>query len=336
SYDVQRAISSAINASCYSRENYGITVYAVGFSDEADEDTLQKIAECGLGMYRKSDNVSALREFYKDVASSIVSASRHSQTIEMQGNITYSKLYPDSYIFIEYEPLLQEQYFAELSKIVEIKNFDNCNFTVFIPNEVRVSDAKLTSYSAEHWTDGLKVNDNVIYNLSLFSKDYTGLGDPFFINIPVQYLRRGSNYFELRTGDSLDNSTGCSLNNTLIYVANVQGSASYNDVLEKAVGCEWFIEFDDGDTISINVPPDYNGNKKCNYTNQQIISGIPGYDLNDTYDDAMFKLLSNLDFDKDGRIFINLKENDLIVGAISVGKVPYPWGPAIAEIRVFG
>ncbi|MEM2130907.1 MAG: VWA domain-containing protein [Candidatus Woesearchaeota archaeon] len=336
SYDEIRAISSAINASCYAKENIGVNVYAVGFSDDADEDTLKKIADCGSGVYTKSNNITKIKEFYKDVASSIVSASRHSQTIEMQGNITYSVLYPDSYIFIEYLPETSQANFGEISKIIEEKNFQNCSFNISILNEIRVSDAKLTSYSAEHWTDSLIVNGNNVYNLSLFSKDYTGLGDPFIINIPVSYLNKGNNFFEIRTGDNIENSTGCSLNNTFIYTANVLSSASYNDILEKAIGCNWFIEFDDGENISINVPPDYSGEKICNYTREQILSGIKGYDLNDTYDDAMFQLLSNLDFDKDGRIFINIKENDLIVGAISVGKVPYPWGPAIAEIRVFG
>ena len=59
------------------------------------------------------------------------------------------------------------------------------------------------------------------------------------------------------------------------------------------------------------------------------------YNANDTYDDAMYKLMSNLDLDGDGRVDINLVKNNLVVNAISVHKVPYPWGPAIAEVRVW-
>ena len=78
------------------------------------------------------------------------------------------------------------------------------------------------------------------------------------------------------------------------------------------------------------MPPAYSGTKECYYTNSSI-----SYDANDTYDDAMFNLLDNLDFDDDGRIYVNIKESNLVVGAISVGKVPYPWGPAIAEVKVW-
>jgi hypothetical protein len=174
------------------------------------------------------------------------------------------------------------------------------------------------------------VNNNPVYNLSFFSSDYTALGDPFVINIPASYLTAGNNTFSIRTGDSPTNSTGCSNNNTLIYTSQVKATVSYSDVLENAVGCKWHIDFDDGENTTINVPQAYSGSKDCYYTNI-----TRSYDVNDTYDDAMYKLLDNLDFDNDGRIYVNIKESNLIVGAISVGKVPYPWGPAIAEVRVW-
>ncbi len=320
----------AIEAACDAREDYGIKVYAVGFSDNADESTLQGIAACGEGIYRKSNNISALQEFYSDVASSIISASRHSQTIEVEGNITNSILFDDSYIELTYNPVIQPPQFGEISIVVEEKNFDNCTFDVYIPPDIRVSDAKLTSYSAEHWTDALIVNNNQVYNLSTYSPDYTSLGDPFLVNIPVSTLQPGNNTLNIRTGDAPDNYTECSVNNTFIYTAQIKASVSYSDVLEKAVGCSWLVEFEDGDNTTVNVPPDYAGAKNCYYTPTQI-----SYDANDTYDDAMYNLLDNLDFDDDGRIYVNIKESNLVVGAISVGKIPYPWGPAIAEVRVW-
>ncbi len=324
------AINDAILAACNGREDYGITFYAVGYSTASHEGTLQGIALCGEGVYARSENVTVLREFYQDVASSIISGSRHAQTIEIQGNISTNILYDDSYIQVDYIPIVDPPQFGEISLIVEEKNFDNCSFNVYIPTDIRVSNAKLTSYSSEHWTDGVVVNNNGVYNLSIFSRDYTAMGDPFLINIPATVLIGGNNSFFMRTGDSPDNNTECSKNNTFIYTAQVQASVSYSDVLEKAIGCEWFVEFDDGENISINVPPTYSGAKKCYYTTALI-----DYDANDTYDDAMFNLLDNLDFDDDGRIYVNIKEQNLIVGAISVGKVPYPWGPAISEVRVW-
>ncbi len=323
----------AIQAACDAREKYGITVYAVGYSTEADEPTLAGIATCGDGLYTKSDNITGLQNFYQDVAASIISASRHSQTIEISGTggIASSILYDDSYIKIDYNPITDPPQFGEISIIMEEKNFNNCTFNVYIPPDVRVSSAKLTSYSSEHWTDALSVNGNPVYNLTYFSSDYTPLGDPFIVNIPANYLSGGNNTFSIRTGDSPENFTGCSLNNTLIYTSQVQATVSYSDVLEKAVGCTWNIDFDDGGSTVINVPATYNGTSQCYYTS--INHAYPN--TNDTYDDAMFNLLDNLDFDDDGRIYVNIEESDLVVGAISVGKVPYPWGPAIAEVKVW-
>jgi len=326
------AIQDAIQAACDARQEYGITVYAVGFSDNADETTLQGIADCGNGIYRKSDNITALQQFYQDVASTIISATRHSQTIEIEGSgdISESILYGDSNIDIEYDPLVDPPEFGEISIIVEEKNFPGCSFNVYIPGDVRVSNSKLTSYSSEHWTDALIVNNNSVYNLSDYSTDYTAMGDPFLVNIPVPTLQAGNNSFFIRTGDSPLNYTECSKNNTLIYTAQFTASVSYSDVLEKAIGCEWSIEFEDGENTTVDVPPTYTGTKQCYYTNASI-----SYDANDTYDDAMYNLLDNLDFDDDGRIYVNIEEQNFVIGAISVGKIPYPWGPALAEVRVW-
>lgn len=324
------ASDDAIQAACDARSDYGITVYAVGVSDEADEPTLDGIAVCGDGIYAKSNNVTVLQEYYQDIASTIISTSRHAQTIEVEGNLTASILYGDSYIRLDYTPVSEPPQFGEISIITEEKGFDNCTFNVYIPPQIRVSDAKLTTYSSEHWSDALIVNSNQVFNLSEYSEEYTTLGDPFVINIPSSILLPGNNSFYIRTGDSPENSTDCSLNNTLIYTAQVKASVSYSDVLEKALGCEWVVEFDDGDNTTIDVPQGYSGSSKCYYTGESI-----SYNQNDTYDDAMFRLFDILDFDDDGRIYVNIKQSNLIVGAISVGQIPYPWGPAIAEVRVW-
>ncbi|MBN2422445.1 VWA domain-containing protein [Candidatus Woesearchaeota archaeon] len=322
----------AIQAACDAREDYGIIVYAVGYSDEAQESTLQGIADCGDGIYRKSDNLSELQDFYEDVASQIISASRHSQIIEVEGegDIAASILYGDSYVDLDFTPITDPPEFGEISVIVEESDFDNCTFNVTIPQGIRITNAKITSYSSEHWTDELIVNGIEVYNLSFYNDDYTTLGDPFIVNIPSSILNLGDNTFSIRTGDSYENFTGCSLNNTFIYNALLKSSVSYSDVLEKAVGCTWFIEFENGGDTTVNVPPSYNGTKNCFYS-----AALIDYDQNDTYDDAMFRLLDNLDLDDDGQIFVDLEEQHFVIGAISVGKIPYPWGPAITEVRVW-
>ena len=41
------------------------------------------------------------------------------------------------------------------------------------------------------------------------------------------------------------------------------------------------------------------------------------------------------DFDDDGKIYVDLDENDLVINSISIMKIPYPWGPSVAEVRVW-
>jgi hypothetical protein len=319
----------AIEAACQAREDYGITVYAVGFSNSADNDTMRAIAECGDGLFTQSDNTVALQDFYDDVAQSIVSLSRHAQTVELTGELSASVLYGDSYIGINYSPQVSPAQFGEIALNFEEKNFQNCTFNVSIPAGVRVTDAKLTSYSSEHWTDGLMVNGVTVYNLSEYNFDYTALGDPFAIMIPPASLASGNNILSIRTGDSPENSTGCSLNNTFIYSGAVSSSVSYTDVLKTAVGCRWSVETESS-ILAMDVPLDYAGSKLCSYTSSNI-----SYDGQDGTDVAVYNLLRGLDFDLNGRINIDVSEQDLQIESIFVEQVPSLWGPTIAEVRVW-
>ena len=42
-----------------------------------------------------------------------------------------------------------------------------------------------------------------------------------------------------------------------------------------------------------------------------------------------------IDYDNDGRIFLNFEQEDLTIGSRVVHDVPYLWGPTIAEVRVW-
>jgi hypothetical protein len=320
----------AIEAACDAREDYGITVYAVGYSDSADEATLEAIADCGEGIFEKSDNTSSLLEFYQDVAASIVSASRHSQTIEIEGSLAESILYGDSFLNFTYTPTISLPEFDEIALSFEEKNFKNCTFNISLFKDLRITEAKLTSYSSEHWTDYVRVNNLEVYNLSKYNSDYTILGDPFIVDVPPQILAWGNNSFYMRTGDIPENSTGCSLNNTLIYTGMLKSSVSYSAVLESADGCSWTIETEDSGFISADVPKSYSGPNTCSFSNAQI-----SYNTSDSIDVAVFQLLSNLDFDDNGKININIEEADLDIQSIFVGNVPSLWGPAVVEIRIW-
>jgi hypothetical protein len=324
------AAQDAILAACQAREKYGIKAYAVGFSDDAEEDTLESIAECGDGSYIKSNNITALKQFYEDVASSIVAASMHSQTIQLQGEMKDTILYGDSYIELNYTPVIEPPRFGEIAIITEQNHFQNCTFDVSIPEDIRVIEAKLTSYSAEHWTDGLIVNGNVIYNLSSYNPDYTELGDPFIVNIPSMMLNSGENNFYIRTGDYPENSTGCSLNNTFIYTGLIQSSVPYSSVLAEAEGCEWSVEFNDGSFEDINAPIGYTGDNECTFTSAGI-----DYNTNDTLQEAAYQLFEQLDFDDDYRVDVNFDDMNLFINSFLVPGVPSMWGPAIVEARIW-
>lgn len=329
---------SAINATLYSAQrlvnDFGVIIYTIGFGPvndcSASGDLLRRIAEIGNGTFQNTTNITQLYNIYKNISDEIIlRINQTSQTIYVEGSIEPTKLFGDSYINVNYTPITSPPGFGEIELSIEEK-LKNCTYNISIPAEVRVIDAKATSYSAEHWTDYVDVDNNTVYFLGDYSSNYVTLGDPFIVQIPNTFLSSGAHNISMGTGDTVINSFNCSLNNTLIMRGMIQSAVTYSDVLEKAVGCKWNIDFDDGSNIVLNVPPEYNGTKTCYYTSLNI-----SYDANDTYDDAMFRLMDQLDFDDNGKIFVNLDENNFIINAISVQKVPYPWGPAIAEVRIW-
>ena len=121
-----------------------------------------------------------------------------------------------------------------------------------------------------------------------------------------------------------------SKNNSMIYTIAAESSVAYSEVLEKAEGCDWTIETEESTFISASVPGSYSGTAECNYTSTGI-----SYDEDDSISKAVYELLENLDFDLDGRIDIDIEAQDLEIEALWVSQVPYLWGPAIVEVRVW-
>jgi len=319
----------AIEAACDAREGYGISVYSVAFSDDADTATMQKIAGCGEGLSAQSSDVTELQSFYQSVATSILVSSTHSEVVDVIGGVGSSTLYGDSYILMNYTPTSDPLQFDELSLLFTERNLPNCTATVSIPSGIRVVDAKITSYSSQHWTDGLDANGNQVYALSAYSANYSSLGDPFIVAIPPGFLSSGNNTLVMRTGDSPQNSTGCSLNNTFMYTGAVKASAPYSNVVESADGCLWVIETVDG-WVQIPVPSGYSGANRCSYN-----STGASYSQNDGIQSTSYQLFSNLDFDHDGKLDVNVQSQGLQIASSKVSEVPSLWGPAIAEIRVW-
>jgi hypothetical protein len=333
------AIQDAIQAACDARQKWGIQVFAVGYSTSADESTLEGMATCGEGIYAKSDNTSALSDFYNQVVLNIIAATVKSQTVIVSGgNLSESNLYGDSYIFYKYTPIIEPPQPNEISVEIQSSQFNNCSATVTLPSGIRIADAKVTSYSGEHWTRTLSINSNPVYNLSEYNTNFTTLGDPYLIHAPPSLFINGSNVFYVDTGDDSVNSTGCSKNNSLIYTALVPSSTERSPVVQNTIGCNWTIQFED-DTFSNKIIPvgcsGISPCPRCSYiaTNHTLENN--SYDPTDAYDIAVFNLLKKLDFDDNGKIFVNLDAIDIEIIITTITSVPYLWGPTLVRARVW-
>jgi len=329
------AVDNALYSAQRLKDDLNATIYTIGFGPmstcQLANNTMKNIADIGNGTYQESSDTAELKIIYQNISQEIITkVAQPAQPIIFKGNLTYSTMYPDSYIEVEYIPIAEQPAFDEIALSIEEDKFDSCSPSFDIPSGMRITDAKVTSYSGEHWTDSLVVNGLKVYNLTDYFLDYGRLGDPFFVYVPVNFLTNGTNTLKIETADSITNKTGCSLNNTIIYTGLIKSSVSYAAVLPNSEGCSWEIEFYDGTTSTINIPQGYAGTKTCYYTTSSI-----EYDQNDSVDLATYKLLNSLDYYGEGRVFVNIDEHDLVVSVISLQNIPYPWGPAIAEVRVW-
>lgn len=318
-----------------------ITVFTIGFGDGMSaqgHETMRQTA-CNDSLYYNATNVSLLAEIYKNISNIILASANYtSQTITVTGDISHSLLHPTSYIELNYTPVMSNPLPNEISVEMQTDQFNNCLVDIEIPSGIRVGDAKVTSYSGEHWTKTLIVNSNLVYNLSQYGSDYTSLGDPYIIHTPPLLLVNGTNTICIDTGDEPVNSTGCSKNNTLIYTALVPSATARSGVVEHTDGCEWTIQFEDNTNSTKSIPADYaanGGTDKCSYTEANHTLADGAYDDTDAYDIAVYNLLRTLDFDHNGKVFVNLEAEDIEIVITTVYSVPYMWGPTLVNVRVW-
>ncbi|MEM4260440.1 MAG: hypothetical protein QXG00_04345 [Candidatus Woesearchaeota archaeon] len=337
----ENAFEQVINISCYLHNYYNVSIYTVAFGIGTSlyaTRMLNKSASCdNSSHFYLANNVSGLADIYQDIADSILNSfsTRESQIIIVSGgNYEESILYPDSYIEYNYTPLVNSPDVNEIELVIETPKFNNCTPVVDIPGGVRVIDSKIVSYSGQHWTDFVSINGVEVYNLSKYDNEsYIRLGDPFIVQIPpTNLLIPGQNYLNLRIGDSPLVSTNCSTNNSFIYTILVNSSTSRSTVLPSKEGCNWTIESEDFVNKTFSIPTSYSGNRQCNFTN---MSHVNSYDPNNAYDVSVYEILRQLDFDNDGRIIVNLEQEDLEVIVLLVSGLPYQWGPSVIEAKVW-
>jgi len=79
----------------------------------------------------------------------------------------------------------------------------------------------------------------------------------------------------------------------------------------------------------MTIPASYTGLMNCSYNSTDIV-----YDPEDAYQLGTYQILSRLDFTKDGRLSVNLNEEDLEIVVTTISKVPYMWGPTRVRLEV--
>ena len=319
------ALNEAIASACDMWDQDKITIFTVAYGLGADSDGLRAISEgCTDGMHFDAANLTELIDIYINISKQIESLSYQEQIPIIEGDIS-SVLMPGSYIEATYHPYYQEQ-FGLLTIRGQTPSFTSqgTQGLLSINNPDMLRDASVLSYSGDRWTSMVSVNNNVFYNISDYGANYTMIGDPYRIMVPLELLMSGNNDFIL----SLTNVSYASPDNKITYTAYINNSISaYGQVVARAEGCNWNIMQADGNIFSISIPSSYTGAKECHYHNQS-------YDTGDAYDISAYSLISQLDINNDGSIDIYLTEQDLIIESNVIENVPSLWGPALFEVRV--
>jgi len=319
----------AINASCEAFNDHGIITHAVAFGEDADEATMQQIANCGNGTYYFS-NTQNLSALYEQIAQDIISTIYQEQTIITEGGNPYTQLLPDSYIEFSYDA--PSTPFGLI--ITAEKEFDSPGSTTFsIPEDAEVLEARATSYSGQLWTDYVNINSNRIYDIDSYNTYYTELGDPFSINFPISEILKepNNNTVQLTVSTSEGESSQGSISDKIIYTIT-KNASRFSPILTSASGCIWTIEFENGGTqfITIKIPESYGGEEICTYTEANELS----YNQNDAIQTATAYLLQELDLDNNYKIDVHFTQQDLEISLSEIIGIPFDWSTTV-EARVW-
>ena len=232
------------------------------------------IANCLDVRYAQSNNVDELKKIYGAFGELFVKLGYTTQKAIITGNVNFNNiLYPDSRIEFQYSSGLNPYEYGEISLTKETARLkDLTGDTISTPykegwfnisNQVKVVDAKITSYSSDYWTDMLWINSSAtgswkeIYNLTYYGNDYTILGDPFIIHIPADKVSSGNNSVRIQTGINPSSATGGSPDDRVIYTLRIKGFVPYSDVpfntSENATDdAIWRLNNSVGDYVDIN------------------------------------------------------------------------------------
>ncbi|MFH1331787.1 MAG: hypothetical protein ABIH63_00700 [archaeon] len=328
-----------IRKACEAHNLYNISIYAVAFGNVGSQaiSTLNQSACCdNCDHFYTSNDAEELVEIYKRIAQDMVIISFAQQGLNVTGNVTESTLYPDSYIEVTYTPTSTLKYGNIPVPLESLPFGNNISEGIFeVPTNVNVLDVKVTSYSSDKWTDYLSINNATeVYRLWDYGNEYTILGDPYFIQVPVENVNTGNNTVRVSTGITPQNYTGGSPDSKVLFKVGVDLSINYSDIYGKAEGCTWYVEFEDGSNATMQIPSNYTGNNTCVYYHNGTVY-TPGSAQQDSINSAVEQLFKQLDFDQDSLLDVNIDKGDLQLEIIALPGVPYLWGPTIAEVRTW-
>ncbi|MDP4039653.1 MAG: VWA domain-containing protein [Candidatus Pacearchaeota archaeon] len=315
------SLDDAIQAACDAYNQYGIKVNTIGYGDIVDVDTLSRIAECGGGFFINQPNVTQLLQSYQQLIEQIFIAYSL-QTVQTSSNV-FNILYPDSYIEFNYT---KEQVPYGLIITTENQFVDSSTGYFEIPSDAIPLETKVTSYSGPHWTQFLRINNNLIYNLNNYGNGYIPLGDPYAINIPNSEIL-SNNEVNITTSLSPSNSSVGSVYNKIIYTIQKNASSFSQQISTMADGCTWTVQFEDYTNLTLNIPQNYEGTKLCYYRENLI-----DYDQNDAIQTATYNLLRNLDIQPNDLVDTKFTEQSLQVSTTEVTGIPFAWSTDVKVI----
>ena len=326
---------SAIDSACAAWNNSRIKVYAIGFGPDVNMAVMENIASCGQGSAYPA-NVSELESIYRKVAQDVINAAYQEQTISGTGFST--KLYPDSYIHIDYD--LETPYGLLIA--TETENFGNNISTgsFNIPQDSIPYETKVVSYSGSKWTSKVELYNESssswsdIFNLEDFGENFTKLGDPYFIYIPKHRIKYGNNTVRVRTGVTSGNYTGGSNYDKVVFSV-IKNLSAYSPILPNADGCIWNIEFEDGSYSNIPVPSNYSGSSRCYYNSSiSSLNNYADFPANDAINQAIANLFLGLDLNLNGKVETKLGAGDFVIDSLQIEGIPYTWGTEV-QTRVW-
>lgn len=314
--------TNTYNLACQAWADYGIRIDTIGIiggsaNDKKLNNLLHNISLCANGTYyNQSASDNNIVQLYNSTARDIINIVYSSQTLS-SSSAANATLYSDSYIEYEYSKP-STPFGLTLSLESQFNSPTEGNFAV--PNNSTLIEANAISYSGPKWTSAVKINNDSIFNLANYGADFTKLGDPFLINLPLSKIN-SSNTVSITTGVSAMNSSSGSSYNKIIYKIT-KNASSYTPILFSATGCSWKMTFEDNTNTTVNIPSDYSGTNLC-YFNSSL--GLSQYNQNDAIQTATFKLLEQLDLDNNNKIDVNLNSQSLQISPLQIKGIPFLW-----------